>query len=65
MYAGAARGSNLWQVEDEATAELMRLFYQRMLGNNICAWPPHCAAQIEMRNGQIGVCLTIGIHAAR
>ncbi len=34
MYAGGARiVISLWQVSDEGTAELMREFYQQMLGN--------------------------------
>jgi len=34
MYAGAARVLvSLWNVDDAATAELMRRFYQKMLGS--------------------------------
>jgi CHAT domain-containing protein len=32
MYAGAARvAASLWKVDDAATAELRKLFYQKML----------------------------------
>jgi CHAT domain-containing protein len=50
MYAGAARVvASLWKADDEATAELMRLFYEGMLGKQ--RLKPAAAlrrAQIEM-----------------
>jgi CHAT domain-containing protein len=49
MYAGASRVvASLWDVKDEATAELMRRFYQKMFKE---ARPPAAAlreAQISM-----------------
>lgn len=50
MYAGAQRiVASLWEVDDRATSELMRLFYQGMLGEK--KLPPAAAlreAQITM-----------------
>lgn len=50
MYAGAPRvAASLWEVDDKATSELMKLFYQRMLGEK--KLPASAAlreAQIEM-----------------
>jgi CHAT domain-containing protein len=50
MYAGAARVvASLWKVDDEATAELMKVFYQRMLKDGM---PPPAAlreAQMSLR----------------
>jgi tetratricopeptide (TPR) repeat protein len=49
MYAGAARVvASLWQVEDAATAELMRRFYRRMLKDGMRPAAALRAAQIEM-----------------
>lgn len=49
MYAGAARViSSLWKVEDEATAELMKRFYQQML---LEGKPPAAA----LRAAQVGM----------
>lgn len=50
MYAGAPRVvASLWKVDDEATAELMRLFYRHMLKDGM---PPPAAlreAQMSVR----------------
>jgi CHAT domain-containing protein len=51
MYAGAARVvSSLWQVDDEATAELMGLFYQKMLKENMRPAAALRSAQLEVMN---------------
>jgi CHAT domain-containing protein len=48
MYAGAARVvASLWKADDEATAELMTLFYQRMLGEQ------HLRPADALRHAQI------------
>jgi CHAT domain-containing protein/tetratricopeptide (TPR) repeat protein len=49
MYAGAARViASLWKVDDEATAELMKHFYQRMLQGGTSPAAALRAAQVEM-----------------
>jgi len=49
MYAGAARVvASLWQVNDAATAELMKRFYGRMLQDGMRPAAALRAAQIEM-----------------
>jgi CHAT domain-containing protein len=49
MYAGAPRVvASLWNVDDLATAELMKLFYQRMLKNGLPAGAALRAAQLEL-----------------
>ena len=50
MYAGAPRVvASLWRVDDRATAELMRRFYQGMLGKQkLTAAAALRAAQLEM-----------------
>ncbi|MCM3871186.1 MAG: CHAT domain-containing protein [Pyrinomonadaceae bacterium] len=51
MYAGAKRVvASLWQVDDLATAELMKAFYRRMLKDNLSASAALRAAQLEMIN---------------
>jgi CHAT domain-containing protein len=49
MYSGAPRVvASLWNVDDFATAELMKLFYQRMLKDGLPAGAALQAAQLEM-----------------
>ncbi|HEY7543284.1 MAG TPA: CHAT domain-containing protein, partial [Blastocatellia bacterium] len=50
MYAGATRVvASLWSVDDRATAELMKRFYQKMLGKGLTPSAALRAAQLEMR----------------
>jgi len=49
MYAGATRVvASLWKVQDDATAELMKYFYQGMLGKRMRPAAALRAAQVEM-----------------
>jgi len=49
MYAGAARVlASLWKVQDESTAELMRRFYGKMLGEGQSPAAALRGAQVEM-----------------
>jgi CHAT domain-containing protein/tetratricopeptide (TPR) repeat protein len=49
MYAGAERVvASLWQVDDQATSQLMRHFYRGMLKENLRPAAALRAAQIEM-----------------
>ena len=50
MYAGAPRVvASLWKVDDEATAELMKRFYQYMLGKE------QLPAVAALRKAQISI----------
>jgi CHAT domain-containing protein/tetratricopeptide (TPR) repeat protein len=54
MYAGAPRVvASLWAVDDTATKELMRIFYQKMLRENLSPAAALRAAQNEMRKHKI------------
>lgn len=49
MYAGAARVmASLWNVDDERTAELMKLFYEKFLNEKLQPAAALRAAQLEM-----------------
>ncbi len=49
MYAGAPRVvASLWSVDDEATKDLMQIFYQKMLREKLSPSAALRAAQIEM-----------------
>jgi len=50
MYAGSPRVLvSLWNVSDEATAELMKRFYRKMLQQDLSATAALRAAQLEMQ----------------
>ncbi len=51
MYAGAPRVvASLWQVEDRASAEIMKRFYEGMFGKKLSPAAALRAAQISMHN---------------
>ena len=51
MYAGTPRVvATLWQVDDRATSELMKRFYQKMLGEGLRPAAALKAAQVSMQS---------------
>jgi CHAT domain-containing protein/tetratricopeptide (TPR) repeat protein len=49
MYAGASRVmASMWKVDDEATAALMKTFYDKMLGEKLTPAAALRAAQLEL-----------------
>ncbi|HKV38641.1 MAG TPA: CHAT domain-containing protein, partial [Blastocatellia bacterium] len=53
MYAGASRVvASLWEVDDQATEELMKLFYERLLTRHLTAAEALREAQIAIRRDQ-------------
>jgi len=51
MYAGAPRVvASLWQIDDRASAEFMKRFYQAMLGQKLRPAAALRAAQVSMQN---------------
>jgi CHAT domain-containing protein len=51
MYAGAPRViASLWQIDDRASAEFMKRFYQELLGKNVRPAAALRAAQVSMQN---------------
>ena len=51
MYAGAPRVvASLWQIDDRATAEFMKRFYEGMLGQKLRPAAALRAAQASMYN---------------
>ena len=50
MYAGVPRVvASLWRVDDEATAELMKVFYSNLLREGMPAAAALTAAQVEIQ----------------
>jgi CHAT domain-containing protein len=67
MYAGAQRVvSSLWKVDDEATAELMGRFYERMLkeGERVPAALRHAQLEMSQQNRWRGAYFWAGFQLA-